>query len=62
MDLNEISQAYAGWPGDESGYIFWLLPNSIYRSAVPPKLLAEVANLELIYKMEEGEVYKVSAR
>jgi hypothetical protein len=62
MDLNEIEQNYAGWPQDKPGYIFWILPNSIYRSAVPPKLLAEIANLELIVKIEEGEIYRVSQK
>ncbi len=62
MDLNEIQQNYAGWPGDEPGYIIWILPNSIYRHAVPPKLLAEIADLELILKIEEGEIYRVQAK
>jgi len=62
MELHEISQNYAGWPHDKSGYIIWILPNSIYRNAVPPELLAEIANLELVYKLEAGEIYKVSAR
>jgi len=61
MDLNEIQQNYAGWPGEKPGYIIWILPNSIYRHAVPPKLLAEIADLELILKMEEGEIYRVKA-
>jgi len=62
MDINEISENYAGWPQDKPGYIIWILPNSIYRHAVPPKLLAEIANLELVYKLEEGEIYRVSAK
>jgi len=62
MDINEISQKYAGWPQDKPGYIIWILPNSIYRNAVPPEILAEIANLELVYKLEEGEIYKVTAR
>lgn len=62
MDLNEIRQNYAGWPGDRSGYIIWILPNRIYRHAVPPKLLAEIADLELIVKIEEGEIYRVTAK
>jgi len=62
MDPDEIAQNYAGWPGDKPGYLFWFLPNSIYRHAVPPELLAEIADLELIYKLEEGEVYRVEAR
>jgi hypothetical protein len=62
MDLDEIQQNYPGWPGDKPGYIIWILPNSIYRHAVPPKLLAEIADLELILKMEEGEIYKVKAK
>lgn len=62
MELNEIQQNYAGWPYDKPGYIIWILPNSIYRSAVPPKLLAEIADLELILKIEEGEIYRVKAK
>jgi len=62
MDLNEITHNYAGWPHEKPGYIIWILPNSIYRHAVPPELLAEIAHLELVYKLEEGEIYKVSAR
>jgi len=61
MDIDEIAQKYPGWPGDKPGYIFWFLPNSTYRSAVPPKLLAQIADLELIYKFENGEVYRVKA-
>jgi hypothetical protein len=62
MDIEEIEQNYTGWPGGEPGYLFWILPNSIYRHAVPPDLLAEIAELELMYKLEEGEVYRVKAR
>lgn len=62
MDLDEIEQNYAGWPHDKPGYLVWILPNSIYRHAVPPKLLAEIADLELIVKMEEGEIYRVRAK
>lgn len=62
MDLNEIEQIYAGWPHDKPGYLIWILPNSIYRHAVPPKLLAEIADLELIVKIEEGEIYRVRSK
>jgi len=62
MDLDEIQQNYAGWPQDKPGYLIWILPNSIYRHAVPPKLLAEIADLELVYKLEEGEIYRVKAK
>ena len=62
MDLDEIRQNYAGWPGDKPGYIIWILPNSIYRHAVPPKLLSEIADLKLLMKIEEGEIYKVKAK
>lgn len=62
MDLIEIEQIYAGWPHDKPGYLIWILPNSIYRHAVPPKLLAEIADLELILKIEEGEIYRVTAK
>lgn len=62
MDLNEIEKNYAGWPHAKPGYIVWILPNSIYRNAVPPKLLKEIADLELIVKIEEGEIYRVSEK
>ena len=62
MDLDEIQKNYAGWPHDKPGYIIWILPNSIYRNAVPPKLLKEIADLELIVKIEEGEIYRVSEK
>ncbi|MBK9005690.1 MAG: hypothetical protein IPM31_01730 [Anaerolineae bacterium] len=62
MELDEIKQNYSGWPHDKPGYIIWILPNSIYRNAVPPKLLAEIADLELVVKIEEGEIYKVALK
>lgn len=62
MDLNEIKQNFSGWPQDQPGYIIWILPNSIYRNVVPPKLLGEIADLELIVKIEEGEIYRVTAK
>jgi hypothetical protein len=62
MDSNEIQQNYAGWPHDKPGYLIWVLPNSIYRHAVPPKLLAEIADMELVVKIEEGEIYKVTTK
>ena len=62
MELSEIEQTYAGWPDGRPGYLFWFLPNSIYRSAVPPNLLAQIADLELLYTFEQGEVYRVRAK
>ncbi|OQY90810.1 MAG: hypothetical protein B6D38_03490 [Anaerolineae bacterium UTCFX1] len=62
MDPDEIKIAYAGWPHDQPGYIVWILPNSIYRNVVPPKLLREIADLKVIVKLEAGEIYWVNKR
>jgi hypothetical protein len=61
MDMNEIEKNYSGWPGDKPGYILWFLPN-IYKHVVPPRLLAEIADVQLIFASEHGMVYSVQAR
>ncbi|RME89507.1 MAG: hypothetical protein D6770_04285 [Anaerolineae bacterium] len=60
MDVEELRVHYAGWPGEEGGYIFWFLPNE-YKHVVPPNVLAEIADVELLFRSEEGEVYAVRA-
>ena len=61
MDLFEIKTKFTGWPGDKSGYILWFLPNE-FKHVVPPELLAEVADVELIFSSDEGRIYSVQAR
>jgi hypothetical protein len=61
MNMDEIRERYAGWPGDKPGYILWFLPNE-FKHVVPPELLAEIADVELIFASERGMVYSVGAR
>ena len=52
---------YPGWPGQESGYIIWYTPNE-YKYLASPADLSLVAHLELIYKDDNGEIYRVSPK
>ncbi len=52
---------FAGWPGEQEGYILWFLPNE-FKHVAPPYLLAEIADLELIYAGEHGLIYTVRSR
>ena len=61
MDLTEIKKNYTGWPGDKPGYILWFLPNE-FKHVVPPELLAEIADVELVFASERGMIYSVEAR
>lgn len=61
MDLAEIRAEYAGWPGDKPGYILWFLPNE-FKHVVPPELLAEIADVKLVFESERGMVYSVKAK
>lgn len=61
MDLAEVRERFSGWPGDRPGYILWFLPNE-FKHVVPPDLLAEIADVELIFASEQGMVYSVRAR
>ena len=61
MNLDEIREKHAGWPGDKSGYILWFLPNE-FKHVVPPELLAEIADVELTFTSERGIVYSVKAK
>jgi len=60
MDQLEIETAYAGWPGNKSGYIVWFLPNE-FKHVVPPELLAELADVQLIFSSDQGMIYSVQA-
>jgi hypothetical protein len=61
MDLAEIEKNFADWPGEKAGYILWFLPNE-FKHVVPPEMLAEIANLQLLFASEHGLVYSVQAR
>jgi hypothetical protein len=61
MDPVEIRETFSGWPGDKPGYILWFLPNE-FKHVVPPELLAEIADLELIFASEQGLIYSVEAK
>lgn len=61
LEEDEFKQRFGGWPGDQPGYILWFLPNE-FKHIAPPALLAKVAELDLLYAGERGEIYSVRAR
>jgi len=61
MDLAEIRKTYVGWPDDKPGFILWFLPNE-FKHVIPPDLLAEIADVSLIFTDERGEIYSVQAK
>lgn len=61
LTLEEFRAQFAGWPGEQEGYILWFLPNE-FKHVAPPEWLAEVANLELVYASERGLIYTVQSR
>lgn len=61
MDMVEIKKNYSGWPGDKPGYILWFLPNE-YKHVVPPNLLAEIADVKLIFASEHAMIYSVQGK
>jgi hypothetical protein len=61
MDMVEIRKNYSGWPGDKPGYILWFLPNE-YKHVVPPRLLTEIAEVQLVFASEHGRIYSVQAK
>jgi len=56
-----IKKDYAGWPGDKPGYILWFLPNE-FKHVVPPDLLAEIADVQLVFASDRGLIYSVEAK
>jgi hypothetical protein len=52
---------YAGWPYDKPGYIIWFEPNE-YKHYLAPKRIAEFADVKLVYRGKDGEIYRVQAR
>lgn len=61
MNSAAIQEKFSGWPGDKPGYILWFLPNE-FKHVVPPELLAEIADVELIFESKRGMVYSVKAK
>jgi hypothetical protein len=61
MKMSEIEKNYAGWPDDKPGYILWFLPNE-FKHVVPPDLLAEIADVQLVFSSDRGLIYSVQAK
>ncbi|GAB4505539.1 MAG: hypothetical protein Fur0043_25350 [Anaerolineales bacterium] len=61
LTREQFRAQFAGWPGEQEGYILWFLPNE-FKHVAPPDLLAEIADLELIYTSERGLIYTVKSR
>ncbi len=59
--IASLQTAYPGWPDAETGYIIWYTPNE-YKYLASPADLSLIANLKLIYKDDNGEIYKVSPK
>jgi hypothetical protein len=49
------------WRADQPGYIVWFEPNE-YKHYVSPEMIAEFANVELVYEGKGGKIYYVQAR
>jgi hypothetical protein len=61
INVDALLKTYQGWPWDKPGYLVWFLPND-YKHVLAPQNLARLADLQLIYKDKDGEVYRVRAR
>jgi hypothetical protein len=59
--LDEVRVEFAGWPGDKPGYILWFLPNE-FKHVVPPEMLAEIAEVKLVFESDRGLIYSVQAK
>jgi len=58
MNMDKIREDFTGWPDDKPGFILWFLPNE-FNHVVPPELLAEIADVKLIFESDRGLVYSV---
>jgi len=56
--LANLRQKYPDWPGEEGGYIIWFTPNE-YKYLASPEDLNQIAHLELIYRDDNGEIYRL---
>jgi hypothetical protein len=55
--LTSLAVNYRGWP-DKPGYLIWFTPNQ-YHHIVAPDELATIADLELLFEDETGQVFAV---
>jgi hypothetical protein len=55
--LTSLAINYPGWP-DKPGYLVWFTPNQ-YHHIVAPDELATIADLELLFEDESGQVFAV---
>lgn len=49
------------WRADQFGYIVWFEPNE-YKHYVSPEMIAEFADVRLVYEGQGGKIYYVQAR
>lgn len=57
----DIIDKLSGWPGEWPGYIVFL-NNDPYKMYYSPQILEKIATMELLYDMEDGKIYYVSAK
>jgi hypothetical protein len=55
--LASLATDYPGWP-EERGYLVWFTPNQ-YHHIVAPNELATIADLEMLFEDETGQIFKV---
>ena len=58
---DDPSEGYGNWPGDRPGYVIWFEPNE-YKHYISPKMIAEFANIKVVYKGTGGKIYYVQSR
>ena len=54
------AQQLGGWPGDKEGYLLWFTPDT-YEIFATPQELSQIAEIELVFKTSDGEIYRVRA-
>lgn len=57
--LDKLLNRYKGWPGERPGYLVWFTPNE-YLHVYAPDDLSRLAELTLVYRGVDGEVYHVA--
>jgi hypothetical protein len=55
--LASLAADYLGWP-DRPGYLVWFTPNQ-YHHIVAPDELQTIADLELLFEDETGQIFAV---
>ncbi|HEY6073850.1 MAG TPA: hypothetical protein VIV15_10755, partial [Anaerolineales bacterium] len=56
-----LQAAYPGWPEAGAGYLIWFTPNE-YKYLAGPEDLGQIADLKLIYRDDNGEIYEIGPR